>query len=159
VAQRQGRLHRNFQGYSTHADCDLLAFGISSIGKVGPTYSQNVKTLDEYYDRLDNDILPVYRGIELNADDILRRAIIQALMCHFELSLESIEIAHLIDFKQYFAVELADLKELEQGGLVRIDDKWITVLPAGRMLVRAISMVFDKYLRADRQRTRYSKVI
>ncbi len=159
IAQRQGRLHRNFQGYSTHADCDLLAFGISSIGKVGPTYSQNVKTLDEYYDRLDNGILPVYRGIELNADDILRRAIIQALMCHFELSIESIEIAHLIDFKQYFAAEIADLQEMVKGGLVRIDDKWITVLPPGRMLVRAISMVFDKYLRADRQRTRYSKVI
>ena len=159
IAQRQGRLHRNFQGYSTHADCDLLAFGISSIGKVGPTYSQNVKTLDEYYDRLDNGSLPVYRGIELNADDILRRAIIQALMCHFELSLESIEIAHLIDFKQYFAVEIADLQEMVQGGLVRIDDKWITVLAPGRMLVRAISMVFDKYLRSDRQRTRYSKVI
>lgn len=159
IAQRQGRLHRNFQGYSTHADCDLLAFGISSIGKVGPTYSQNVKTLDEYYDRLDNGILPVYRGIELNADDILRRAIIQALMCHFELSLESIEIAHLIDFKQYFAAEIADLQQMVQGGLLRIDDNWITVLPPGRMLVRAISMVFDKYLRADRQRTRYSKVI
>jgi oxygen-independent coproporphyrinogen III oxidase len=159
VAQRQGRLHRNFQGYSTHSDCDLLAFGISSIGKVGPTYSQNVKTLDEYYDRLDNNILPVYRGIELNADDILRRSIIQALMCHFELSLESIEIAHLIDFKSYFAAELEDLRELERSGLVHIDDKWISVLPAGRMLVRAISMVFDKYLRADRQRTRYSKVI
>jgi oxygen-independent coproporphyrinogen-3 oxidase len=159
IAQRQGRLHRNFQGYSTHADCDLLAFGISSIGKVGPTYSQNVKTLDEYYDRLDNGILPVYRGIELNADDILRRAIIQALMCHFELSLESIEIAHLIDFKHYFSAEIADLQEMVRGGLLRIDDKWITVLPPGRMLVRAISMVFDKYLRADRQRTRYSKVI
>ncbi|MQY50290.1 oxygen-independent coproporphyrinogen III oxidase [Rhodocyclus tenuis] len=159
VAQRQGRLHRNFQGYSTHADCDLLAFGVTSIGKVGPTYSQNVKTLDEYYDRLDNDMLPVFRGIELNADDILRRAIIQSLMCHFELSLESIEIAHLIDFKKYFAAELEDLRELAKADLVRVDDKWITVLPAGRMLVRAISMVFDRYLRADRQRTRYSKVI
>ena len=159
VAQRQGRLHRNFQGYSTHADCDLLAFGISSIAKVGPTYSQNVKTLDEYYDRIDHGTLPVMRGIELNADDLLRRAIITALMCHFEISIESIEISHLIDFKQYFATELEDLRSLEAAGLVRIDDKWITVLPPGRMLVRAISMVFDKYLRADRQRTRYSKVI
>jgi oxygen-independent coproporphyrinogen-3 oxidase len=100
TAQRQGRLHRNFQGYSTHSDCDLLAFGISSIGKVGPTYSQNVKTLDEYYDLLDSGTLPVYRGIELNADDLLRRSIIQSLMCHFELSIESIEIAHLIDFRK-----------------------------------------------------------
>lgn len=159
VAQRQGRLHRNFQGYSTYADCDLLAFGISAIGKVGPSYSQNVKTLDEYYDRLDNNILPVFRGIELNADDILRRSIIQALMCHFELSIESIELAHLIDFHDYFAAELNDLREMEAAGLVKIENKWISVLPAGRMLVRAISMVFDKYLRADRQRTRYSKVI
>ncbi|HMX68097.1 MAG TPA: oxygen-independent coproporphyrinogen III oxidase [Accumulibacter sp.] len=159
IAQRQGRLHRNFQGYSTHSDCDLLAFGISSISKVGPTYSQNVKTLDEYYDLLDSASLPVYRGIELNADDLLRRSIIQSLMCHFELSIESIEIAHLIDFAKYFATELDDLQELVAAGLVRIDDKWISVLPRGRMLVRAISMVFDRYLRADRQRTRYSKVI
>ena len=159
VAQRQGRLHRNFQGYSTHADCDLLAFGISAISKVGPTYSQNLKTLDEYYDRLDNNILPIVRGIELNADDILRRSIIQALMCHFEVSVESIESAHLIDFADYFSAELEDLRELEAAGLVKVDKEWITVQPAGRMLVRAISMVFDRYLRADRQRTRYSKVI
>ncbi len=159
VAQRQGRLHRNFQGYSTYADCDMLSFGISSIGKVGPTYSQNVKTLDEYYDRLDAGMLPVFRGIELTADDILRRSIIQALMCHFELSIESIESAHLIDFHKYFAGELEDLKEMEHAGLLKVEREWITVLPPGRMLVRIISMVFDRYLRADRQRTRYSKVI
>jgi len=159
VAQRQGRLHRNFQGYSTYADCDMLSFGISSIGKVGPTYSQNVKTLDEYYDRLDAQMLPVFRGIELNADDILRRSIIGALMCHFELSIESIESAHLIDFRQYFAAELDDLKEMERAGLLKVEREWITVLPPGRLLVRIIAMVFDRYLRADRQRTRYSKVI
>jgi oxygen-independent coproporphyrinogen-3 oxidase len=159
VAQRQGRLHRNFQGYSTYADCDMLSFGISSISKVGPTYSQNVKTLDEYYDRLDAQMLPVFRGIELNADDILRRSIIQALMCHFELSIESIESAHLIDFNQYFAAELDDLKEMARAGLVKVDHDWISVLPPGRLLVRIIAMVFDRYLRADRQRTRYSKVI
>ena len=159
IAQRQGRLHRNFQGYSTHADCDMLSFGISSISKVGPTYFQNLKTQDEYYDRLDAKVLPVFRGIELSADDILRRAIIQALMCHFELSIESIESAHLIDFKSYFAAELADLQEMQAAGLVRVENDWITVLPPGRMLVRVISMVFDRYLRADRQRKRYSKVI
>jgi oxygen-independent coproporphyrinogen-3 oxidase len=158
VAQNQGRLHRNFQGYSTHADCDMLAFGISSISKVGPTYFQNVKVLDEYYDRLDARILPVFRGVELNADDILRRAIIQALMCHFELSIESIESAHLIDFKRYFAAELEDLNAMQAAGLLKIDAEWITVLPPGRMLVRVIAMVFDRYLRAD-QRMRYSKVI
>ena len=159
VAQRQGRLHRNFQGYSTQAECDLLAFGVSSIGKIGPVYSQNVKTLDEYYDALDRNELPVLRGVELTADDLLRRAVIQALMCHFELSIESIEIAHLIDFKSYFAEELADLREMASAGLLSIDDEWITVEPAGRLLVRGIAMVFDRYIRADRERARYSKVI
>ncbi len=159
VAQRQGRLHRNFQGYSTHAECDMMSFGISSISKVGPTYSQNVKTLDEYYDRLDSGVLPILRGIELTPDDLLRRSIIQALMCHFEVSIEGLEVAHLIDFKKYFAAEIADLREMEKAGLIRLDDHWISVLPRGRLLVRAIAMVFDRYLRADRERARYSKVI
>ena len=159
IAQRQGRLHRNFQGYSTYADADLMAFGVSSIGKVGPTYCQNFRTLDEYYDSLDRGVLPVMRGLELTADDLLRRSIIQALMCHFELSIESIEIAHLIDFKTYFASELADLVEMEQAGLLKVEDQWITVLPRGRMLVRVIAMAFDRYLRSDRERVRYSKVI
>jgi len=159
VAQRRGRLHRNFQGYSTHADTDLLAIGVSSIGRIGPTYSQNVRTLEEYYDALDRDRIPVMRGLELTADDLLRRSIIQALMCHFELSIESVEIAHLIDFGTYFAQEIADLRDMEKAGLVEIGDQWITVLPRGRMLVRVIAMVFDRYLRNDRERTRYSKVI
>jgi len=159
VAQRQGRLHRNFQGYSTHAEADLMAFGVSSISKVGPSYCQNVKTLDEYYDSLDRGVLPVMRGIELTADDLLRRSIIQALMCHFVLSIESIEIAHLIDFKSYFAAELQGLREMEQAGLLKIDSQWITIEPRGRMLVRVIAMVFDRYLRANSEQVRYSKVI
>lgn len=159
VAQRQGRLHRNFQGYSTHAECDLMAFGVSAIGKVGACYVQNVKTLDEYYDALDQDVLPVLRGIDLTPDDLLRRAVIQALMCHFEVSIESIEIAHLVSFKETFGAELEDLRSMEEAGLVRVTDKWISVLPAGRLLVRGIAMVFDRYLRMDRERARYSKVI
>ena len=159
VAQRQGRLHRNFQGYSTQSECDLLAFGVSAIASIGPVYAQNHKIIDDYYDALDHDELPVMRGIELSADDVLRRAIIQALMCHFELSIESIEIAHLIRFDEYFAAELADLRGMEREGLLEISDGWITVKPAGRMLVRVIAMVFDRYLRADRERARYSRVI
>ena len=159
IAQRQGRLHRNFQGYSTHADCDLLAFGVSSIGRVGPTYYQNVKTLDEYYDALDWDHLPVLRGIELTQDDLVRRAVIQALICHFKLSTESIELAYLIDFKSYFADELADLERFREEGLVELTSDWITITPRGRLLVRAICMVFDRYLRDNRQRASYSKVI
>lgn len=159
VAQRQGRLHRNFQGYSTQAECDLLAFGVSAIASVGAAYAQNHKNLDDYYDALDRGELPVMRGVELTADDLLRKAVIQALMCHFELSIESVEIAHLIRFDEYFADELEDLREMEQAGLVGISDGWISVKPAGRMLVRVIAMVFDRYLRADRERKRYSRVI
>ena len=159
VAQRQGRLHRNFQGYSTYAEADLLAFGVSSIGKVGSTYSQNFRTLEEYYAALDNNVLPIMRGLELTSDDMLRRSIIQALMCHFELSIESIEIAHLIKFREYFAAELESLKEMEAAGLLEITDQWINVLPKGRMLVRVIAMAFDRYLREARERVKYSKVI
>ena len=159
VAQRHGRLHRNFQGYSTHADADLLSIGVSAISKIGPSYAQNVRTLDDYYDRLDRDQLPVMRGIVLSADDLLRRAIIGSLMCHFELSIESIEIAHLIDFKVYFAGELDRLREMEADGLLSIESKWISVLPRGRLLVRAIAMVFDRYVRLEQERTRYSRVI
>ena len=101
----------------------------------------------------------MFKGIELDADDILRRSIIQSLMCHFELSIESIEIAHLINFREYFAEEIKDLREMELAGLVRLDDEWLTVLPPGRMLVRGIAMLFDRYIRADRERARYSKVI
>jgi oxygen-independent coproporphyrinogen III oxidase len=159
IAQREGRLHRNFQGYSTHAECDLLAFGVSAISKVGATYAQNVKTLDEYYQRLDMGTLPVLRGIELTPDDILRRSIIQALMCHFELTIEAIESAHIIDFGSYFAEELAQLRPFEDAGLLQIEPEQIRILPRGRLLVRGIAMVFDRYLRDDQTRARYSKVI
>ncbi|MBM3354525.1 MAG: oxygen-independent coproporphyrinogen III oxidase [Betaproteobacteria bacterium] len=159
VAQRQGRLHRNFQGYSTHADCDLIGLGISAIGQVGPTYSQNVKTLDEYYDRLDDGTLPVMRGLELTADDLVRRAMIQCLMCHFQIPIESLEIAHLIQFKKYFAQELCDLAPLQDAGLVTLDEQWLTVTPVGRYFIRNICMVFDRYLREGRERASYSKVV
>lgn len=159
VAQRQGRLHRNFQGYSTHSDCDLVALGVSSIGKIGPTYSQNYRELEDYYDALDRDQLPIMRGLELNADDLVRRAIIQALMCHFELSKESLNIAYLIDFDSYFATEMEELREYEHEGLLEISPQWISVTPKGRMLIRNICMVFDKYLRTRTEHARYSKVI
>jgi oxygen-independent coproporphyrinogen III oxidase len=159
AAQRLGTLHRNFQGYTTRPECDLVGLGISAIGAVGPAYAQNVKTLDEYYDALDHGTFPVMRGIELTKDDLVRRAIIQALMCSFEVSIESIEIAHLIDFERYFASELQELREYAQIGLVDLDDKWLTVTPRGRLLVRAICMIFDYHLRTAQARARYSKVI
>jgi oxygen-independent coproporphyrinogen III oxidase len=159
IAQEQGRLQRNFQGYSTHPESDLLGFGMSAIGRVGPTYYQNVKQLDEYYAALDAGRLPVARGLELTADDLARRAVIQALACNFRVSIESIEIAHVIDFKRNFAAELADLRQLEQDGLVEVGPDWIVVTPRGRLLVRAVCMVFDRYLRLQRERASYSKVI
>jgi oxygen-independent coproporphyrinogen-3 oxidase len=159
VAQRQGRLHRNFQGYSTHAECDLVALGVTAIGSVGPTYVQNVRTLDDYYDRLDRGVLPVMRGIELTPDDILRRTVIQSLMCHGAVSMEGVELGHMIDFRSYFQAELEGLVPFVEQGLVTIDDEWLAVTPRGRLLVRAVCMVFDRYLRNQQRTASYSKVI
>jgi oxygen-independent coproporphyrinogen-3 oxidase len=146
VAQRQGRLHRNFQGYSTHADADLVACGVSAIGAVGATYSQNVKTLDAYYDRLDRDELPIARGIRLDMDDALRRAVIQTLMCNFELSIPALEQAYPIAFASYFAPELGKLHALALDGLLTVDADWLSVTGKGRLFIRNICMVFDRYL-------------
>jgi oxygen-independent coproporphyrinogen III oxidase len=159
VAQREGRLHRNFQGYSTDADCDLLSVGISAIGKVGTTYSQNLRTLDDYYDRLDADALPCFRGWQLSADDLLRRDVIQSLMCHFTVSFERVGTAHAIAFRQYFATELEQLEPLINDGLVEITPDAIVVTPRGRLLVRTVAMVFDRHLREQREQARYSRVI
>jgi oxygen-independent coproporphyrinogen-3 oxidase len=158
-AQTLGRLHRNFQGYSTRPDCDLIGLGVSAISKVGPTYSQNVRELDEYYDRLRAGALPTARGVLLDRDDLLRRAVIMALMCHFHVSKEGIEAAHLIKFDEYFQRELQDLRTFEEAGLVEITHDWISVAPRGKLLVRAIAMVFDRYLRQDQRLRRYSKIV
>jgi oxygen-independent coproporphyrinogen-3 oxidase len=159
IAQAQGRLQRDFQGYSAQPESDTLGFGVSSIGRVGPTYYQNCKALDDYYAALDTGRLPVARGQELGADDLVRRAVIQALMCQFRVSIESIELAHLIEFRQYFAAELADLRRLAGDGLVELTPDWILVTPKGRLLVRTIAMAFDRYLRERTARASYSRVI
>lgn len=159
VAKRQGRLHRNFQGYSTQPDCDLMGLGVSAIGKVGATYSQNAKTLEEYCDHLDQGRLPVVRGLALSRDDVVRRAVIMALMCQGELQFESIELAHLIDFRSYFATELETLQTLQEQGLAQVHSTGITVTEQGWFFVRAVAMVFDRYLQADRNRARFSRII
>ncbi|MBV9362278.1 MAG: oxygen-independent coproporphyrinogen III oxidase [Betaproteobacteria bacterium] len=159
IAQRQGRLQRNFQGYSTYPESDLIGLGVSAIGRIGPTYYQNQKRLDDYYATLDDGKLPVVRGLELGSDDLVRRAVIQALACHFCLSIESIEDAYLVNFRQYFAAEMTDLRRLQEEGLVDVTEEWITVTPRGRLLVRIICMVFDRYLREARARANYSRVI
>ena len=159
IAKRQGRLHRNFQGYSTQPDCDLVALGVSAIGRVGATYSQNAKTLEEYCDHLDQGRIPVVRGLALTRDDVLRRAVIMAIMCQGQVDFESIGLAHLVDFRQYFAAELAALESLEAQGLVRVGERAIEVTAAGWFFVRAVAMVFDRYLQADRNRTRFSRIV
>jgi len=159
VAKRQGRLHRNFQGYSTQPDCDMIGLGVSSIGKVGPTYSQNAKTLEEYYDFLDQGRFPIVKGLALSKDDLLRRSVIMALMCQGRLSFESIELAYLINFKEYFAKEMEILKGQVEEGLVELDDSGIQVTSKGWFFVRAVAMVFDRYLQTDRTRAKFSKIL
>lgn len=162
IAQTQGRLHRNFQGYSTYAEAEMVSMGVSAISAVGGTYSQNEKSLDAYYERLERGELPIARGIRLNSDDLLRRIVIQMLMCQFELSKQSIELAYPISFDTYFAAELVRLREMEADGLLTIGD-WLTVTPKGRLLIRNICMVFDRYLGMKQEfkleRMRYSKTI
>lgn len=158
VAQRQGTLYRNFQGYSTRAECDLVALGITAIGKVADSYSQNVRRIDDYYAAIDAGRLPVFRGIRLSADDLLRRDVITRLICNFELDRAAVEARHGIDFGAYFARELEDLAAMEADGLLTVDDDALRVLPAGRLLIRNLCMVFDRYLRQRGER-KFSKVI
>jgi oxygen-independent coproporphyrinogen-3 oxidase len=159
AAQRARKLHRNFQGYSTQPDRDLIAFGISAISKVGAAYIQNVKTLDEYYVKLDQDVLPVLRGVELAGDDFLRRDVIQKLMCNFDLDFGEVEKAYGIDFHGTFGPELEALAPLAADGLVEIRPDRLQVTARGRLLVRTIAMNFDRYLREAQQRAKYSRVI
>jgi oxygen-independent coproporphyrinogen III oxidase len=159
VAKRQGRLHRNFQGYSTQADGDLIALGVSSIGRVGATYSQNAKTMEAYVDALDQGRFPVVRGLALTRDDLIRRSVIMALMCQGHVQYESINLAWLVDFKMLFARELSQLEDLQAQGLVQLSETGIQVTPIGWFFVRGVAMLFDRYLQADRCRHRFSKII
>jgi oxygen-independent coproporphyrinogen III oxidase len=163
IAQQSGQLHRNFQGYSTHADTDMVSCGVSAISAVGESYCQNEKSLERYYAALDEGHLPVARGIELTRDDVIRRDVIGRLMCDFSLSVRSVERAFGIEFAVYFEKELARLREFETDGLLEMNDAALTVTPRGRLLVRNLCMVFDKYFGTSNdvplQRMRYSKTI
>jgi len=159
IAKRQGRLHRNFQGYSTQPDCDLIALGVSSIGRVGPSYSQNAKTLDEYYDALSHGRFPVVRGLALTREDLLRRAVIMAIMCQGAVHFESISLAYLVDFRHHFASELEALSPLADQGLVVLGDDSIEVTETGWFFVRAVAMVFDRHLQVNRNLNRFSKIL
>ncbi|MFZ6658244.1 oxygen-independent coproporphyrinogen III oxidase [Undibacterium sp. TJN19] len=151
-------LHRNFQGYTTRSDCDLIGLGLSSIGKIGASYVQNTKTLDEYYGALDKGVLPVEKGFHLSQDDILRRQIIMHLMCSSKVDFSAIEAQYGISFIRYFSAELAKIQQYAEEGLIELSDKSISILAKGRLFVRAVGMAFDHYL--SRQTTaNYSKLI
>jgi oxygen-independent coproporphyrinogen III oxidase len=159
VARRQGRLHRNFQGYSTRPDCDLIGLGVSAISRIGATYGQNAKSVADYRDAVSRGEFAVERGLALTRDDLLRRAVIMALMCQGRVDFESIALAHLIDFEHAFAAELRALEPLQANGLVDIGPGSIDLTPLGWYFVRSIAMVFDRHLQADRHRSQFSRVI
>ncbi len=159
IAQQNGTLQRNFQGYSTRGDCDIIGMGMSAIGRVCDNYNQNVRDLDKYYAMLDEGRLPLERGIELEPDDLLRREIIMQLMCNFRLDIRALESKWRFSFSSHFSSELEDLKHMQADGLLMINSEMLHVLPAGRLLVRNICMVFDAYLRNSGGKTRFSRVI
>lgn len=158
-AQRSGDLHRNFQGYTTHDDCELIGLGVSSIGKVYRSYSQNAKDLPSYYKFIDAGKLPIVKGVLRTFDDGLRRAVIQSLICNFKLEFKDIDHSYNIDFKRYFMIELGLLDSFEDDNLIEVSDSSIKILPRGRLLVRNICMVFDARLRGLSEKPRFSRVI
>lgn len=158
IAQEEGTLQRNFQGYTTHGHCDLIGLGVSAISQVGDLYSQNDSDIASYQQSLGNGQLATRRGLHCNADDRLRRAVIQQLICHFELDFRGIAHAYAIDFRDYFAALWPDLQRLHDDGLIELGEHGIRVRPAGRLLVRSLCMLFDRYLN-DQVRQRFSRVI
>ena len=157
-AQQQGSLHRNFQGYSTHADCDMIAMGITAISRIGDNYSQNVRTIEEYENCLNKGEIPVFRGIELEADDVLRREVINELMCNNNLDIKKLEKKWKIDFKTYFKSSMENLQQMTDDGLLKMSKTKLTITTSGRLLARSICMQFDRYLQ-EKNTSRFSRVI
>jgi oxygen-independent coproporphyrinogen-3 oxidase len=158
VAQEDLSLQRNFQGYTTHGHCDLIGLGVSAISQIGDLYSQNSSDLNDYQALLGSDQLATKRGLLCTADDRVRRAVIQQLICHFSLDFAAIEQGFRIDFRTYFGELWPQLASMARDGLIELDAKGIRVLPAGRLLVRAVCMVFDAHL-TQQNRQRFSRVI
>jgi oxygen-independent coproporphyrinogen-3 oxidase len=158
-AQREGSLHRNFMGYTTHADTDLIGLGVSAISRIDNSYSQNPRELKDWEGRIDAGALPVWRGLELNQDDLLRAELIQQLMCHGRVDGRSVAASYGVDFDCEFAAEIESLQQLVDDGLARIEDGVVSATRPGRPLLRLIAMCFDSYLKAPQQPARYSKAI
>ncbi|MFC3658937.1 oxygen-independent coproporphyrinogen III oxidase [Luteimonas notoginsengisoli] len=145
-AQARGGLHRNFMGYTTHADSDLVGLGVSAISHIGGSFSQNPRDLPSWQIAIDEGRLPVFRGMRLDEDDLLRADLIQQLMCQAEIPVGALERRYDIDFHAYFADALARLKPLQDDDLVRIEPGRISATTQGRLLLRNIAMCFDRYL-------------
>lgn len=157
IAQKQRQLYRNFQGYATHANCDIIGLGLSSIGQVGDSFSQNEKDMEKYYQKIDTNKLAIIKGRSINIDDKIRRSIIMDLICHFELNFAKVEREFDIVFNEYFASCIKSLEEMKNDNLLEIDKKSIKVKDKGKLLIRNICMVFDAYL--DNAKSQFSKTI
>lgn len=159
VAQQNGKLYRNFQGYATHADCDLIGIGVTSIGTIANSFAQNHRDMDNYYAAIDNQQLAVFRGVEIDQDDLIRREVIMQLICHFSLNFAHIETKFNINFNDYFAAEIQRYQTMVNDGLIQMDQRSIQVNPKGQLLIRNICMVFDRYIKPDQQTSNFSKLI
>ncbi len=159
IAQANGKLHRNFQGYTTHSDCDLVAMGVSAISQIGNVYYQNEHDLAAYSQAVTQQQHAVKRGVQLNTDDHIRRAVITELICQFELDKRGIEQRFAINFDQYFADEQEELRQFAADGLIRLQPESIQVTPAGRLLIRRICMAFDAYIPKKQQSQNFSRII
>ena len=159
VARANGTLQRNFQGYSTHRECDLVALGVSAIGSIGNVFAQSAVTTMEYEALIENGQLPIRKGIAVDDDDLLRADVIQALMCYDKLSFEEFGAKHSIDFASYFAAEIERLQPLADDGLIEVDQSGVNITQKGRLLLRSIAMVFDRYIDQAQNDNRFSKAI
>ena len=159
TAKENGTLQRNFQGYSTHGNCDLIGLGVSAIGRIGDAYAQNSTSTSEYETVLSCGTLPIKRGIEVDQDDLLRADVIQQLMCHDGLRINDFESEHGVSFKSYFENELNSLAPLVDDGLVHINDDEIEITASGKLLMRSVAMVFDRYQNKEGNDGRFSKAI
>jgi oxygen-independent coproporphyrinogen III oxidase len=159
IAQKNRTLHRNFQGYTTKAGADLLAFGVSSISGIDRTYAQNQRNLKEYYASIARQEIPVMRGIHLNEDDIIRRSVISRLLCHCVLHKKEVESEFGIRFDEYFADEVSRLESLRTDGIVNLNPDSISVTQLGRIFIRNVGMVFDKYLQKPKSKPVFSKTL
>lgn len=158
-AQRDGTLQRNFQGYSTHGECDIVGLGVSAISRISNSYSQSARDLIGYYAALDSGHLPVMRGLVLDEDDLIRREIINQLMCHGEIDMQHVGSRHDIVFADHFSDELIHVRNMARDGLVTLDKRKIRVTARGRLLLRNVAMCFDAYLAMDQAPARFSRVI